>query len=76
MVQLIPEINNPTQEEINEYVSKMINANNHDILNDVVREIQSKKSVGALLHPSEEYYIDTVFKCVNVAIFNILLQSI
>jgi hypothetical protein len=76
MVQLIPGIHNPTQQEIDAHVSKMVNANNHHILNNVVREIKSKKGVNALLHPAEEYFIDAVFKCVNVAIFNILLQSI
>ncbi len=76
MVQLIPKNDNPTQEEIDAYVSKMVNANNHHVLNDVVREIKSKKGVNAILHPAEEYYIDSVFKYVNVAIYNILLQSI
>jgi len=76
MVQLIPENNNPTQREIDTYVSKMVNTNNSTVLNDVIREIQSKKNANALLHPSEEYFMDAVFKCINGAIFNILLQSI
>jgi hypothetical protein len=76
MVKLIPGITNPTQEEIDAYVSEMVNSNNSIVLNDTIREIQSKKSVNALLHPAEEYFINTVFKCVNMSIFNILLQSI
>jgi hypothetical protein len=72
MVQLVPGMNNPTHEEIDAYVSKMVNENNHHTLNDVVREIQSKKDVNTLIHPAEEYYIDTIFKCVNIAIFNII----
>ena len=75
MVQLIPNNNNPVQKEIDAYVSEMVNTNNHEILNVTVREIKSKKSVGAFVHPAEEYFVNAVFKCVNMKIFNIMLQS-
>jgi hypothetical protein len=57
MVQLIPTNDNPTGNEIDAYICEMLNANNYGGLNDVVREIHSKSGVGALLHPSEEYFV-------------------
>ena len=76
MVQLIPENYNPTKKDIDVYVCEMVNANNHNTLNTVIREIESKKVVGAFMHPSEEYFVDCVFKHVNMKIFHVLLQSI
>lgn len=76
MVQLIPENDNPTKKDIDAYVCEMVNTNNHNILNTVVREIKSKKVVGAFIHPAEEYFVDSIFKNVNMKIFHILLQNI
>jgi hypothetical protein len=56
MVQLIPTNDNPTKNEIDAYICEMV-TNNYSVLNDVVREIHSKSGVGALLHPSEEYFV-------------------
>ena len=56
MVQLIPTNNNPTKNEIDAYIYEMLNANNYNVLIDVIREIHSKNRVGALLHPAEEYF--------------------
>lgn len=55
MVQLIPTNDNPTKNEIDAYI--MLHLNNYSILHDVVREIHNKSGVGALLHPSEEYFV-------------------
>ena len=57
MVQLIPTNDNPTKNEIDAYICEMLNANNYNVLNDMVREIHSKSGIGALLHPSEEYFV-------------------
>lgn len=57
MVQLLPTNDNPTKNEIDAYICKML-INNYTVLNDVVREIHSKSGVGALLHPAEEYFIE------------------
>jgi len=58
MVQLIPTNDNPTKNEIDTYIREMLNTNNYNILNDVVREIHSKSSISALLHPAEEYFVN------------------
>ena len=57
MVQLIPTNDNPTKNEIDAYICEMLTANNYNVLNDMVREIHSKSGVGALFHPSEEYFV-------------------
>jgi|LakMenEpi03Aug12_release.lakeMendotaPanAssembly.Ray.scaffolds.fasta_scaffold6378975_1 hypothetical protein len=46
---------NPTRAEIDEYV---VNFHNTEELKYVVREIRAKESVGALLHPCEQYLIE------------------
>jgi hypothetical protein len=46
---------NPTRADINEYVANFYNS---EELNYVVREIIAKESVGALLHPCEQYLIE------------------
>lgn len=46
---------NPTRADIDEYVAIFYNS---EELNYVVREIIAKESVGALLHPCEQYLIE------------------
>jgi len=60
MVQIIPTNDNPSRDEIYVYICKMLNANECDVLEDVNREIHSKCNVNALLHPTEEYFVDTL----------------
>ena len=66
MVQLIPAHtpanDNPTMSEIDAYIRETRAAAGGDttVLMRVVREIQSKSGVGALLHPAEEYFVEIV----------------
>ncbi len=46
---------NPTRADIDEYV---VNFHNTEELKYVVREIRAKESVGAFLHPCEQYLIE------------------
>lgn len=50
MVQLIPNNNNPTQNEITAYIA----SGNEDELKRVLNEIHTKQ---ALLHPAEEFFV-------------------
>jgi hypothetical protein len=60
MVQLVPTNDNPTKNEIDAYICKMLtDTDNYNALYETVREIHGKSSVGALLHPSEEYFINS-----------------
>ena len=67
MVQLIPDNPNPTMADINAYIHEMRAAcgggGGRDMtaiaeLMCVVREIHCKSGAGALLHPSEEYFLE------------------
>jgi len=56
MVVLIPGNANPTMADIDAYL-----IHRESSLNDikrVVREIECKSGAGALLHPSEEYFLE------------------
>ena len=65
-MRLIPENENPTRNDIDSYIHKILAASAASAtsatseaataLNDVVREIQSKRGVGASLHPAEAYF--------------------
>lgn len=58
MVQLIPDNANPTMAEIDAYIRKSrMTFDGMTALNHVVREIECKSGVGALLHPAEEYFV-------------------
>lgn len=58
MVQLIPDNANPTMAEIDAYIRKSrMTFDGMTALNHIVREIECKSGVGALLHPSEEYFV-------------------
>jgi hypothetical protein len=50
MVQLIPNNNNPTRNEITAYIA----SGNEDELKRVMNEIHKKQ---ALLHPAEEFFV-------------------
>jgi hypothetical protein len=56
MVILIPTNENPTRDDIDAYIHA---SNNCVGLNRTIREICSKSSVGASLHPAEEYFVAT-----------------
>ncbi len=56
MVVLIPGNANPTIADINAYlILRELSLND---IKRVVREIECKSGVGALLHPSEEYFLE------------------
>jgi hypothetical protein len=62
-MRLIPENENPTRNDIDSYIHKILatsatsaTSEAATALNDVVREIQSKRGVGASLHPAEAYF--------------------
>jgi hypothetical protein len=58
MVQLIPGNANPTMAEIDAYIRESrMTFDGMTALKNVVREIECKSGVGALLHPSEEYFV-------------------
>jgi hypothetical protein len=58
MVQLIPGNANPTRAEIDAYIRESrITWDGMIALKNVVREIECKSGVGALLHPAEEYFV-------------------
>ena len=58
MVLLIPGNANPTMADIDAYL-RVPEPPLHNI-KCVVREIQCKSGAGALIHPSEEYFMDRV----------------
>lgn len=62
---LIPENENPTKQEIDAHIYKMFSSNSHDILIYTIGEIHNKSSTGALLHPSEEYFVDSFINSVK-----------
>jgi len=58
MVQLIPGNANPTRAEIDAYIRESrITWDGMISLKNVVREIECKSGVCALLHPAEEYFV-------------------
>jgi hypothetical protein len=61
MVQIIPMNDNPTKDDIYAYIRDMLNTDEYNVLEYVNREIRGKCSAGALLHPSEEYFVNTFF---------------
>jgi hypothetical protein len=60
MVQLIPNIANPTQNEIDVFIQHAVSNERGNELKRIRREIECKRGVGALLHPSEEYFVESV----------------
>jgi hypothetical protein len=50
---MIPFIANPTQLEIDNFIH---DSNNFEQIKWIVREINAKEGVGALLHPMEDYF--------------------
>ena len=62
MVLLISGNANPTQSEIDTYIHGSYGsaAADAETLRSVVREIECKSGAGALLHPSEEYFLERV----------------
>ncbi len=60
MVQLIPNINNPTQNEIDSYIQHAVSNKRGNELKRILLEIECKRGVGALLHPAEEYFLERV----------------
>lgn len=60
MVQLIQKINNPTQNEIDAFIQHAVSNKRGDELKQIMREIECKRGVGALLHPAEEYFVESV----------------
>jgi hypothetical protein len=58
MVQLIPGNANPTRAEIDAFIRESrMTYDGMTALKHVVREIECKSGVGALLHPAEEYFV-------------------
>ncbi len=58
MVQLIPGNANPTMAEIDAFIGESrMTYDGITELNKVVREIECKSGVGALLHPADEYFV-------------------
>jgi len=58
MVQLIPGNANPTMAEIDAFIRESrMTFDGMTALKHVVREIECKSGVGALLHPAEEYFV-------------------
>lgn len=58
MVQLIPGNANPTRDEIDAFIRESrMTYDGMTALKHVVREIECKSGVGALLHPAEEYFV-------------------
>lgn len=60
MVLLIPGNENPTMTDIDKYLLY----ESHTGIKHVVREIECKSGAGALLHPSEEYFLERAVKSV------------
>jgi len=56
MVLLIPGNANPTMADIDAYL--ILRESSPIDIKRVVREIRCKSSAGALLHPSEEYFLE------------------
>jgi hypothetical protein len=55
---IIPGNANPTRAEIDAYIRESrITWDGMIALKNVVREIECKSGVGALLHPAEEYFV-------------------
>lgn len=59
MLVLIPNIENPTCSDIDNYIHKMIASQQKHVLESMVRDIQTKQSTTANnLHPAETYFLD------------------
>jgi hypothetical protein len=56
MVVLIPGNANPTMADIDAYL--ILRESSLNDIKRVVREIRCKSGAGALLHPSEEYFLE------------------
>jgi hypothetical protein len=56
MVVLIPGNANPTMADIDAYL--ILRESSLNDIKRVIREIHCKSGVGALLHPSEEYFLE------------------
>lgn len=54
MVILIPANDNPTHHDIDTF----LRCSPSSLYENVIREIECKSGVGALLHPSEEYFLE------------------
>jgi len=49
---------NPTHKDIDDYISKSFTSGNITDATYKAREIEAKSGAGALLHPSEEYFLE------------------
>ena len=58
MVQLIPGIPNPTMADIEDAIRVGRRDGSAALIQRTLREIQCKSGAGALLHPSEEYFLE------------------
>ena len=60
MVQLVPGTPNPTMSDIDHYIRMAAAAAGRmqQQQQRTIREIQCKSGAGALLHPSEEYFLE------------------
>jgi len=69
MVILIPTNADPTRADIDAFIreSSSSSSSNHGItqLPKTIREIHSKSSAGALLHPAEEYFLEAASRLRN-----------
>ncbi|NBO72592.1 hypothetical protein EBV26_19275 [bacterium] len=68
MVILIPTNANPTRADIDAFIRESSSSSsNHGItqLPNTIREIHSKSSAGALLHPAEEYFLEAASRLRN-----------
>ncbi len=67
MVQLIPTNADPTMSEIETYIREIRATSDGGVaaLMSTVREIQSKSSTGALLHPCEKYFVEKVMNDIS-----------
>lgn len=57
MVILVPGNDNPSHADIDAFIRNMNSSANYK---EIVREIECKSGVGALLHPAEEYFLEAI----------------
>jgi hypothetical protein len=57
MVILIPSNDNPSRADIDAFIR---NTKSSADYKEIVREIECKSNVGALLHPAEEYFLEAI----------------
>lgn len=74
MVTLIPENDNPRRKDIDAYICEMLASNSHNflMLMYTVGEIRNKSDAGALLHPAEEYFLNSF----NNSVKNMSLEDL